>query len=86
MENYLEYEFVKQVTHHFHTRVNRCAADIAANGFVDEDLQRTLYGYEQAGYKVEITNHQEDVTQYTDGTCKVYTYIVIKLYKKRLAI
>ena len=86
MENYLDYEFVKKVHHSFHTDVNRCAADIAATGFIDEDLQRTLYQYEQAGFKVEVTHNYEHITQYSDGTCRVHTYIDLKLYKKRRAI
>ena len=83
MENYLDYEFVKSLDLSFYTRTNRSAADIALHGFVDEDLQRTLYNYELAGYKIDITKHYEDILQYHDGTCRVATHVTIKLYRKR---
>ena len=83
MENYLDYEFVKSVDLDFFTETNRSAADIALHGFVDEDLQRTLCNYELAGYKIDITRHRENITQHSDGTCKVATFVTIKLYKEK---
>ena len=82
----MEYEFVKSISLSFQTDVNRDMADIALHGYEEKDLIRTIYNYELAGFTVEVTHSSERITQWSDGTCRVYTSADLKLYKKRLTI